>query len=251
MILTRITKAVREQNWFAVAIEFVIVVSGVFLGFQASTWQAAHEQREDARESLALILRDLEADGAQLETYGVIAQWRYAALTYVLVGSGEQIVDVYVSPYGAIPTPPAEPFDPGPQNDINRPLAFLHGLDIQRRTYDSMINLGTFQHVGNAELSAEIHNYYTLGQRLRRLEQAALLESRDELSRTRTRLGISGRDVMSPEDMIALAREHPDLRAAMGNLAGATEMQLYTLREVTEARDALHARITAELGGAE
>ena len=34
MILTRISKAVREQNWFAVAIEFVIVIAGVVIGFQ-------------------------------------------------------------------------------------------------------------------------------------------------------------------------------------------------------------------------
>ena len=196
MLLRRLMQHVRDQNWFAVGLDFIIVVSGVLFAFQISTWAAAHEQREDARESLALILRDLEADGAQLEIAGTIAQWRYAALTHVLVGSGEEIIDVYVSPYGAVPTPPAVPFDPGPQNDINRPLVFLHAFDIQRRTYDSMINLGTFQHVGNAELAAEIHNYYLLGQRLKALEEAGLLESRNELNRTRTRLGVSGRGMV-------------------------------------------------------
>lgn len=34
MILARLTKAVREQNWFAVLLEFVIVISGVVIGFQ-------------------------------------------------------------------------------------------------------------------------------------------------------------------------------------------------------------------------
>lgn len=29
MILGRITKAIREQNWFAVVLEFVIVIAGV------------------------------------------------------------------------------------------------------------------------------------------------------------------------------------------------------------------------------
>jgi hypothetical protein len=38
MILSRITKALREQNWFAVAIEFVIVVAGVMLAFQITAW---------------------------------------------------------------------------------------------------------------------------------------------------------------------------------------------------------------------
>ncbi|MBR9824635.1 MAG: hypothetical protein GYB36_02385 [Alphaproteobacteria bacterium] len=34
MILSRITRAIREQNWFAVVLEFVIVVVGVAAGFQ-------------------------------------------------------------------------------------------------------------------------------------------------------------------------------------------------------------------------
>jgi len=34
MILRRITEHVKSQNWFAVAVEFVIVVAGVFMGLQ-------------------------------------------------------------------------------------------------------------------------------------------------------------------------------------------------------------------------
>ena len=36
-ILGRLTQAVREQNWFAVALELVIVVFGVVIGFQVTT----------------------------------------------------------------------------------------------------------------------------------------------------------------------------------------------------------------------
>ena len=40
MILSRISKAIREQNWLAVAIEFVIVILGVVIGFQITAWNA-------------------------------------------------------------------------------------------------------------------------------------------------------------------------------------------------------------------
>jgi len=40
MILARITKAIREQNWFAVALEFLIVILGVVIGFQVTAWNA-------------------------------------------------------------------------------------------------------------------------------------------------------------------------------------------------------------------
>lgn len=32
MILRRLTKHVKDQNWFAVALDFLIVVVGVFIG---------------------------------------------------------------------------------------------------------------------------------------------------------------------------------------------------------------------------
>ena len=38
MLLRRITEHVRAQNWFAVGIDFVIVVVGVFIGIQVSNW---------------------------------------------------------------------------------------------------------------------------------------------------------------------------------------------------------------------
>lgn len=248
MILTRITRAIREQNWFAVALEFIIVVSGVFLAFQASTWQAAIDQRESARESLRLMLQDLEADSAQIALYDAVTQWRYSALNHVLEGAGAEMVEVYVSPYGAVPTPPAAPFDPGPQNDIARPIVILQGLDIKRHTYDSMINLGTFQHIDNAELTTQIHAYYSRVDAIGVLEGAALAESRAEVSRTLNRLGVSALELVSPDDMIALAREHPQLRAEIGGLAGATQMQFYNLYAIIAMRDALHAAISAELG---
>ncbi len=36
MILSRIAKALKDQNWLAVALEFVIVIAGVVIGFQVS-----------------------------------------------------------------------------------------------------------------------------------------------------------------------------------------------------------------------
>jgi hypothetical protein len=38
MILRRIPEHVKAQNWFAVGIDFFIVVVGVFVGLQVSNW---------------------------------------------------------------------------------------------------------------------------------------------------------------------------------------------------------------------
>jgi len=45
MILRRISENLRSQNWFAVAVEFVIVVVGVFMGLQVQDWNDARKER--------------------------------------------------------------------------------------------------------------------------------------------------------------------------------------------------------------
>jgi len=45
MILQRISENVRSQNWFAVAVEFIIVVVGVFMGLQVQDWNEARKAR--------------------------------------------------------------------------------------------------------------------------------------------------------------------------------------------------------------
>jgi hypothetical protein len=60
MILSRITKAIREQNWFAVAIEFVIVIAGVVIGFQITAWNAERASRALETELLGRLLAETE-----------------------------------------------------------------------------------------------------------------------------------------------------------------------------------------------
>ncbi|MFP4335133.1 MAG: hypothetical protein ACLFQC_06610 [Wenzhouxiangella sp.] len=50
MILRSVTRHVRDQNWFAVGIDFLIVVVGVFIGIQVANWNEARQARtEEAR----------------------------------------------------------------------------------------------------------------------------------------------------------------------------------------------------------
>ncbi|MEO1041250.1 MAG: hypothetical protein AAFX52_03080 [Pseudomonadota bacterium] len=49
MLLRRIIEHVQTQNWTAVALDFLIVVIGVFMGIQVSNWNAARADREVER----------------------------------------------------------------------------------------------------------------------------------------------------------------------------------------------------------
>ena len=45
MLLRKVTMHVREQNWTAVFIDFVIVVVGVFVGLQVQDWNEFRKDR--------------------------------------------------------------------------------------------------------------------------------------------------------------------------------------------------------------
>ena len=62
MLLRRITKHVKDQNWFAVFIDFVIVVIGVFIGIQVANWNDG--RAEYRRETKALIALKKELEGS-------------------------------------------------------------------------------------------------------------------------------------------------------------------------------------------
>jgi len=62
MILRRVIGHFRQQEWTAIAIDFVIVVVGVFIGIQVSNWNETRVLRERERTHLEQLLIDLESD---------------------------------------------------------------------------------------------------------------------------------------------------------------------------------------------
>jgi len=60
MILRRLTANLRVQNWTAIAIEFLIVVVGVFVGIQASNWNQARISRADTQHLLMRIEPEID-----------------------------------------------------------------------------------------------------------------------------------------------------------------------------------------------
>jgi len=62
MILNRLSKAIRKQDWFTVVLEFVIVVFGIFVGLQANDWAQERQDRKHEQAALERLL--LESQNA-------------------------------------------------------------------------------------------------------------------------------------------------------------------------------------------
>jgi hypothetical protein len=69
MILQNLTRAIREQNWFAVVLEFVIVIAGVVIGFQIQAWNAGRSDRADESRYLLQVGADLAHDLSRVDHF--------------------------------------------------------------------------------------------------------------------------------------------------------------------------------------
>jgi hypothetical protein len=91
MILRSVMRHVRDQNWFAVGLDFLIVVVGVFIGIQVANWNESRHEAERARGYLERIHSDLATDRVELERrrefWTQVAAYGHGAIAYAESGA--------------------------------------------------------------------------------------------------------------------------------------------------------------------
>lgn len=145
MILRRLTKHVKDQNWTAVALDFVIVVVGVFIGIQVSNWNAARADQQRAQGYLERIGADLDADVAAIIER--IAFWR-------------QVAD-----YGALGLAYAETGDAGERTQWELLLAYFQAsqvaeLSLSKATYEELKSAGELGLIADLDFRNGLAKYY-------------------------------------------------------------------------------------------
>ena len=60
MLLRRFTEHVRNQNWFAVVLDLIVVVVGIYIGLQADAWMSTKQDRDLEVEYLERLITDIE-----------------------------------------------------------------------------------------------------------------------------------------------------------------------------------------------
>ena len=80
MILRSVTQHVKAQNWTAVAIDFVIVVVGVFIGIQVANWNAAEVEARKLEQQLANLQIELEGNLDRINEYRQFASSQIEAI---------------------------------------------------------------------------------------------------------------------------------------------------------------------------
>ncbi len=254
MILRRITKHVKDQNWFAVALDFVIVVVGILIAFQITNWS---ERRGDAiqeRETLIAILEDLSADRSTLKSGLEIAQVNINASNYALTKAGFDRVERLVLPVASlnnfgdgemkIPMPQAIP-------EVQKPqlwkLITIHYYPLQNdAAWSSLVAAGNLNIIKNADLVRDLQRYTSLWSSVKNTTDTTHRSLRNQTVFVGQEFGLSPFSHIQEEVLIADLQESPKLVSAMRTLLEFTVLHQRQIENVDKAASALIEQIEGE-----
>jgi|SRR5687767_1024616 hypothetical protein len=143
MIPRRLYEHVRSHNWFAVSIDFLIVVVGVFIGIQVANWNAERLEKRAARAYVERIREDLGTSARSLES---------------LVTYYRQVKAHALSALDAFDAPPAAG-DEQLLIDAFQASQLLMRT-VERSTYDEILSAGAMNSIPSLETRRRLANYY-------------------------------------------------------------------------------------------
>jgi len=150
MIQRRVYEHVRTHNWFAVAIDLLVVIIGVFIGIQVANWNAAQIDDKRSYQYLERIRGDLDADLANYKNR--LAFWRQ------------------VRNYGGQALAYAETGDPHGLTQWQLLLAYFQASQLAEfytteSTYEELKSAGELGLIADIRLRDSLAAYYTVGTR--------------------------------------------------------------------------------------
>jgi len=248
VLLRRMTKHVREQNWSDVALELVIVVVGVFIGIQAANWNERRvEQRQEA-DILLGIAADVRRDLDELRIGSAIMLTGIGAGNYALAAIGE--APTSTSSFGGIPAD--IPDIPEPTEDQKDRLwslliaAYFPGA--ATTAYDVLMSTGNLGIISDPDLVDAIQNYYRLHKGMERTHDGTMRPLRNDMLEIGRRFGLSPSYDLPEAELLALLAEDEELRTAYRNQLGYKILQYGEQELIMDVATEILERIDDEAG---
>jgi hypothetical protein len=145
MLLRRVAEHAKAQNWFAVTLDFLIVVGGVFIGIEMANWNQARQDRQEERRYYGQLVVDLRADLETMERAEVRADRHDEAAQLVINRlSGKALPQA----------------SPGQMAQAIQLAGFIYIPHATRGTYDELVSTGNLGLLRNSRLKSHIAHYY-------------------------------------------------------------------------------------------
>lgn len=215
MLLRRVTQHIREQNWFAVVIDFAIVVIGVFIGIQVANWNDARADRSLRSQYLLQLTEDLQADVTEAVATERQAWARVGAIEAIFEEAGlkEPLAEFYAE--GQVAAAP-----PYPEFSADYPYAHNHAItnlptfEVTNETFDAIVSNGDFGLLGDPMLVRQIQEYHRQVEGVQGFD-AAIIDTFRRVTDLRARHGISVGGRTTIQDLAEAVNSDPQLAAQL------------------------------------
>lgn len=155
MLFRRVLKHVKEQNWAAVGIDFVIVVVGVFIGIQTANWNANQQEARLEKIYVDRLIGDLDEDISNFRELEEIFQKKAEFVSLLLNNEIGELME-------------------RPANELMRDLnysTFKSFPPTVSATFDELTSSGRLTLLRDVEIRHELSSYYIWFAHLARIHE--------------------------------------------------------------------------------
>lgn len=226
MILRRLAQHLKEQNWTAIGIEFVLLVVGVFLGIQVANWNTALADRRVAATYVAAIADDVRADMNEIGHIRDKALARIGASAYLLREAGTSLMAPAIEltqrqdagvfaglEHMAIPEVDAPP--PESRGRLWSIATDTYMYDASRSAYDALVSSGRIEVLDDPRVVRALREYYYLVDALTGSQLRTIVPMRQKIVDIGIDRGYSLMGTVDERALVERIRTDPALAAAL------------------------------------
>lgn len=141
MILRRVISHVRNQEWTAIALDFLIVVAGILIAFQITAWNEARRDRALEREYLERLYADVQNT---FESRGRASEWDHSR-------TQQQTLVLNALRSGVLREEDRQAFSSGLAY-----FGFVSGVEVQWATVEELLSTGGMNLIRDVSLRSRI-----------------------------------------------------------------------------------------------
>jgi len=262
MLLRSITKHVREQNWFAVALDFFIVVVGILIAFQITSWNEGRGERHREAQILLDIAADLQADLIEYDRVMGYSLDKISALNHILEKTDRLPSSSFANDYSdgdKVYSQYLEDSDQLRMRGFAERLQLVKGqlwsraisvLNARPSTtaFVSLENSGELGLIQNKALVRQLQEYRQKTAGLLKTQDVTLRPARDRASEAGHLYGLSLFGEVDEYALIELVSTTPSLTAVLQSQLGYGTVHFVNLSAANELAELLLEQIEDELG---
>lgn len=251
MLLRRITKHVKEQNWTAVGLDLAIVVFGVFIGIQVANWNDARTEAMREQQVLLELLDDLQQDSLMLASAAEAAQLSVDAANIVLREADlEPVTRVSIS---VLNTMTNAEILVGPPEALPADRSSAYWSHITTRYYpaqndaalNALIAAGNFSIVKDRQIVRDLQRHKTFWANIMTSHNNTYRPFRDHTVFVGQKHGLSPFIEIDLDALVVIVRRDPEMQGVIRTTAEFAAFHRESLEHLRTEGQALIERIEA------